>query len=124
MAKKRATICRLRKDDMSKTKKISKRATNRHGRQKLTLAKDILTPEPISPRRGSLAAAGQPRTKAAQILALLRRPAGATLKAITVATGWQAHSVRGFISGHLVKKMKLRVKSFRQAGERVFTIKS
>jgi hypothetical protein len=48
----------------------------------------------------------------------------ATLKAITAAIGWQAHSVRGFISGHLIKKMKLRVKSFRLDGERVYAIKS
>jgi hypothetical protein len=63
-------------------------------------------------------------TKADQILALLRRPSGATLQSITKATGWQAHSVRGFISGHLVKKMGLRVKSFRRDGERVYAIKS
>jgi hypothetical protein len=54
----------------------------------------------------------------------LRQPAGATLQSITKATGWQAHSVRGFISGHLVKKMKLRVQSFRRDGERVYAIKS
>ena len=39
-------------------------------------------------------------------------------------TGWQAHSVRGFISGYLVKKMGLRVKSFRRDGERVYAVKS
>ena len=63
-------------------------------------------------------------TKADQILALLRQPSGATLQSITKATGWQAHSVRGFISGHLVKRMGLRVKSFRRNGERVYAIKS
>jgi Protein of unknown function (DUF3489) len=62
-------------------------------------------------------------TKADQILALLRQPSGATLQSITKATGWQAHSVRGFISGHLVKKMKLRVQSFRRDGERVYRIR-
>jgi hypothetical protein len=39
-----------------------------------------------------------------------------------LATGWQAHSVRGFISGHVVKKMNLQVKSFRRDGERVYAI--
>jgi hypothetical protein len=63
-------------------------------------------------------------TKANQILALLRQPSGATLNSIIKATGWQAHSVRGFVSGHLVKKMKLRVRSFRRDGERVYAIKS
>ena len=63
-------------------------------------------------------------TKADQILALLRQPSGATLQSITKATGWQAHSVRGFISGHLVKKTGLLVKSFRRDGDRVYAIKN
>ncbi len=63
-------------------------------------------------------------TKADQILALLRQPSGATLQSITKATGSQAHSVRGFISRLLVKKMGLLVKSFRRNGERVYAIKS
>jgi Protein of unknown function (DUF3489) len=62
-------------------------------------------------------------TKVDQILALLKQPSGATLKSIMKATRWQAHSVRGFISGHLVRKMGLRVKSFRRDGERVYAIK-
>ena len=47
------------------------------------------------------------------ILDLLRRPAGAGLNEIVEATGWQAHSVRGFISGTVRKKMKLNVISTR-----------
>jgi hypothetical protein len=38
-------------------------------------------------------------------------------------TGWQAHSVRGFISGQLGKKMGLQVRSFQQDGERVYGIR-
>jgi Protein of unknown function (DUF3489) len=40
------------------------------------------------------------------------------------ATGWQAHSVRGIISGQLVKKMGLQVKSAMRDGERVYAIKA
>ncbi len=63
-------------------------------------------------------------TKAAQVIALMRQPSGATLQAIMKLTGWQAHSVRGFISGHLVKKLGLRVRSFKRDGERVYKLRS
>jgi hypothetical protein len=63
-------------------------------------------------------------TKAVQVIALLKRPSGATLKAIMAATGWQAHSVRGFISGQLRKRMRLDVQSSDRAGERVYSVQS
>jgi len=59
----------------------------------------------------------------ARVIALLERPQGATLKAIIKATGWQTHSVRGFISGHLKKKLGLKVRSLVREGERVYSIK-
>jgi Protein of unknown function (DUF3489) len=62
-------------------------------------------------------------TKTAQIIALLKRPTGASLKTLTRETGWQSHSVRGFISGQLGKKMGLRVLSFQRDGARVYAIK-
>ena len=66
---------------------------------------------------------GRPGSKTEQVIALLRQPSGATLQAIVAATKWQAHSVRGFISGQLGKKMGLRVKSFQRDGERVYAIR-
>jgi hypothetical protein len=66
---------------------------------------------------------GGSNTKTARLLVLLKRPAGASLKALMKATGWQAHSVRGFLSGHLHKKLGLRVKSFRRNGERIYLIR-
>ena len=62
-------------------------------------------------------------TKAARVIALLREPSGATIKAIMAMTGWQAHSVRGFISAQLTKKLGLRVQSFTRGGERVYRIR-
>jgi hypothetical protein len=62
-------------------------------------------------------------TKTAKIIALLRRPVGASLKILMRETDWQSHSVRGFISGQLGKKMGLRVRSFQRDGERVYAIK-
>ena len=62
-------------------------------------------------------------TKAARVIALLREPSGATIKAIMAMTGWQSHSVRGFISAQLTKKLGLRVQSFLRGGERVYRIR-
>jgi transposase len=64
-------------------------------------------------------------SKTAKILALLRRPDGATLKELRKATGWQPHSVRGFLSGAIGKKMGIPVESFRSAdGERGYRTSS
>jgi len=64
------------------------------------------------------------RSKTAHVLDLLKRPGGATLKNIMEDTGWQAHSVRGFISGTLGAKMGLTVESAKgEGGERTYSLK-
>jgi len=50
-------------------------------------------------------------SKAAKVLDLLKRSGGTTLRELMKATGWQAHSVRGFLSGAVAKKMGLTVTS-------------
>jgi hypothetical protein len=65
-----------------------------------------------------------PRTesKGAKILELIGRPKGATLAEIMKATGWQAHSVRGFLST-AGRKRGLKIESEKNdAGERVYQI--
>lgn len=54
-------------------------------------------------------------SKTSQILDLLKRPSGVTLKELMKATGWQPHSVRGFLSGTLKKRMGTLVESFKSA---------
>jgi hypothetical protein len=62
-------------------------------------------------------------TKQAQLIALLRRPGGASLAQIVALTGWQRHTVRGAISGALKKKQGLQVTAEKDAaGERVYRI--
>lgn len=63
------------------------------------------------------------KTKTAKILGLLKRPEGVTLQELMKATGWQAHSVRGFLSGTLGKKMGTPVESFKNTdGERAYRL--
>ena len=64
-------------------------------------------------------------SKTAKVLDLLKRSGGATGKELMKATGWQAHSVRGFLSGVLGKKMGLTVRSTKaEDGERRYSITS
>ena len=69
----------------------------------------------------------KPRTrensKQAQVIAMLRRPEGSTVRQICEATGWQAHTVRGTFAGAFKKKLGLSIVSDKpQGGERVHRI--
>ncbi len=67
----------------------------------------------------------RPNSKKATILGMLERPEGATLKALMKATAWQAHTVRGFLSGTLRKKMGLKIRSFRsEEGDRAYVLEA
>jgi hypothetical protein len=63
-----------------------------------------------------------PSGKIGALVALLRRPGGAKLEEMQTATGWQAHSVRGAISGSIKKKLGLQVASEKTDGARVYRI--
>ena len=63
-----------------------------------------------------------PISKISRLIDLLRSPEGATIAAMMDASGWQAHSVRGVLSGALKKKLGLAVVSETTAAGRVYRI--
>jgi hypothetical protein len=81
-----------------KRDKDAKKGTKRH------------TARPSAKKTANVAREG---SKKAEVLALMRRAKGVTLAEIMEKTGWQAHTVRGFVSGTLTKKLGLKVESFR-----------
>lgn len=83
------------------------------------------TPTRKTPKTVPHAKGARPGSKTEKILELLQRPGGASLNQIMTATAWQAHSVRGFISGTLGRKMGLTVISTRgEDGVRSYSLKA
>jgi hypothetical protein len=73
------------------------------------------------------ATAAKPRTrdnsKQAQVIAMLKRPEGATIEQICEATQWQAHTVRGTFAGAFKKKLGLEITSTKEAGgQRIYRV--
>jgi cell division septation protein DedD len=97
-------------------KTTSKPAASKKASKKAAKPAAKKTPKAATPREGS---------KKQIVLGLLRRKDGATMAEIAKATDWQNHSIRGFISGNLTKKMGLVVESSKnEAGERTYRIAS
>ena len=83
-------------------------------------AKQAKAAKQAAPKKDGAAREG---SKTETVLNLIRRAKGATLNEIMEATGWQAHSVRGFISGTVGKKLGLTVESTKgDNGERQYKL--
>ncbi len=78
----------------------------------------------LAPADGASAAASPDLgTKTERVLEVLKRPSGASLRAIMDLTGWQPHSVRGFISAQVGKRLGFKIQSFKRNGERIYRIR-
>jgi Protein of unknown function (DUF3489) len=101
----------------SKTTKQNK-AAQATGRKPLKLKRGTQPqPHPSSARQTE-----RTETNQARILAMLRAPSGATIDAMMHATGWQQHSVRGFLAGVVRKKLGLNLVSAVTEGRRLYRI--
>lgn len=77
----------------------------------------------VGRRAGAASPEARAGSKQAKLVELLRRPHGASIAEMMKATGWQAHSVRGVISGTIKKKLGLTVTSEKaESGERHYRI--
>lgn len=74
------------------------------------------------PERSKVTSSDRPDSKQAKVLALLRAPSGATTDTMMKATGWQQHSVRGFLAGVVRKKLSLNLVSEAGKNGRVYRI--
>lgn len=74
-----------------------------------------------TPATSSLPALKAPN-KQTRLIALLKDPKGADIKMLMQATGWQAHSVRGVISGALKKKLGMNIVSSKVDGTQRYRI--
>ncbi|NCW86654.1 MAG: DUF3489 domain-containing protein [Oxalobacteraceae bacterium] len=84
------------------------------GYEALGLKPPVVEPRTIRTRETS---------KQAQVIAMLKRPEGATISQVCAATGWQQHTVRGTFAGALKKKLGLTIDSDKaQGGERIYRI--
>jgi len=101
---------------------VGKRARN--GAPKKAKPGKKASPAKKAPKGAKKATGARDGSKTATILEMLKRPGGATAKELLKETGWQPHSLRGFISGTLGKKMGLTVVSAKsEDGERSYSVK-
>ena len=102
---------------------VAKRAGNVAAKKAKSAKK--ATPAKKAPKSAKKPTGAREGCKTATILEMLKRPDGATAKELLKMTGWQPHSLRGFISGTLGKKMGLAVESTKgEDGARTYSVKA
>jgi hypothetical protein len=95
---------------------------------KAVKAKPKVAKRAKAPRAKGAKAGKQPGirsdSKQAKVIAMLQSPKGVTIKAMEKATGWQPHSVRGFLAGVVRKRLRLKLTSMKVDGIRTYRIAS
>jgi len=106
------------------TKRAKSGARGAHVAPKKGKSGKKASPAKKAPKGAKKATGARDGSKAAKVLDLLKREGGASAKELMKATGWQAHSVRGFLSGTVGKKLGLAVTSTKgDGGERTYSVK-
>jgi hypothetical protein len=80
------------------------------------------TAKPPQPAITDLEKRNDPSSKQARVIDMLQSPTGMTIAAMMKETGWQQHSVRGFLAGVVRKKLKLKLNSKKIDGSRVYRV--
>jgi hypothetical protein len=108
----------------SETEPAAEAAPARARRKKTSKASGSTKPgSPAKSSKAAKPAAAREGSKKADVVEMMQRKGGCTLAEIMKATGWQAHTVRGFVSGTLGKKMGLTVTSTKNdQGERTYSL--
>ncbi len=106
-------------------KKASRAPQGAHVAKKKGKSGKKATPAKKAPKGAKKATGAREGSKTNKVLELLKRPGGVTAKELMKVTGWQPHSVRGFLSGTVGKKMGLTVTSTKgEGGERSYSVKA
>ena len=95
-------------------------AVGRNPAERLTAPKDAGGKRQATPGKPALAV--RENSKLGIVISMLRQPKGVTIDALRKATGWQAHSVRGALSGAIKKNLGLNVQSVKTDGVRTYRI--
>src|SRR4051812_1646141 len=100
-------------------------STSANKKPALSRAAPTLAANPAQkPSDNAKADRANPDSKQSRVVAMLQAPAGATIAGMMKATGWQKHSVRGFLAGVVRRRLKLKLMSVKVDGNRVYQIAS